>query len=182
MVSTMCKGALMSLLEKLAIVINSPTETEIILKGECMPKCMRYRYFGLVQSESTLENFLLQDNNSCMLLEKNWPFSPRKGSKHINVCYKIKNKEVKLVFCPTMKILAGYQSKPTEEKLFTDHRNIIMGVRPEDFDRYKRVYVEVLKCNGLSVDEKNLFDIPIHRSVLGISYWEMDDGRTHLHV
>lgn len=152
MVNTMCKGALMSLLEKLAIMINSPTETEIILKEECMPKCTRYRYFSLAQSGSTPENFLLQDNKSCMLLEKNWPFSPRKGSKHINVCCKIKNKEVKPVFCPTMKMLADYQSKPTQEKLFTDQRNTIMGVRPEDFNRYKRVYIEVLKCNKLSVD------------------------------
>jgi len=37
-----------------------------------------------------------------------------------------------------------------------------------DFYRYNGVYVEVLKCNELSVDENFPFNIPLHRSVLGI--------------
>ena len=39
-----------------------------------------------------------------------------------------------------------------------------------DFYCYNGVYVEVLKCNELSVNENFLFDIPLHRSVLGIHH------------
>ena len=72
---------------------------------------------------------------------------------------KIKNKEVKLVFFSTDKMVADYQSKPLQGMLFVDHRNMIMGINPEDFDRYKRMYVKVLMHYELYADEDNLFDI-----------------------
>ena len=67
-------------------------------------------------------------------------------------------------------MLADYQSKPVQGKLFYvyDHRNTIMGISPEDFDCYKRMYIEVLKHYELYDDEEDLFDIWIHRSVLEI--------------
>ena len=54
----------------------------------------------------------MQDNKSAIILQKNWPFSTGKGSKHINVRYyyvvdKIKNKEVKMIYCPRDKHTGG---------------------------------------------------------------------------
>ena len=75
----------------------------------------------------------MQGIESCKLLQKNWPFSTRKGSKHINVLYffvvdKIKNNEVELVFCPSKKMLDNYRSKLVQRELFYDHRNTFMGI------------------------------------------------------
>ena len=84
----------------------------------------------------------MQDNKSAILLQKNYPYSSGSGSKHIHVRYyfvvdKIKNKEVKIVFCPTTEMLRDYSSKPQQGALFTSMRNTIMGVKEEDFNIYK---------------------------------------------
>ena len=76
----------------------------------------------------------MQDNQSCILLQKNYPYSNGKGSKHIDVQYffvvdKIKNEEVKIVYCPTEKMIADFSSKPTQRKLFEFQRNTIQGIK-----------------------------------------------------
>ena len=97
-------------------------------------------------------------------MQKNWPFSTRKGSQHINVKYffatdKNKNKELKMIHCPTENMIADYNSKPLQGKLFYDNRNLMMGLDIEEFDRYKRMYVEVLDAYDINVDEDDLFDL-----------------------
>ena len=84
----------------------------------------------------------MQDNKSEILLQKNWPFSTGKGSKHINIRYffvvdKIKNKEVKIIYCPTEEMIVDFNTKPLQGKLFFYFRDKIMGIRKEDFGRYK---------------------------------------------
>ena len=39
------------------------------------------------QGDNNFEDVLMQDNKSFILLQKNWPFSTNKGSKHNSVCY-----------------------------------------------------------------------------------------------
>ena len=106
----------------------------------------------------------MQDNKSAILLQKNWPFSTGKGSQHINVRYffvvdKIKNKEVKIVYCPTEKMIADYNTKPLQGKLFYYFRNKIMGIKLEDFTKYKDNCVEILKQYELWDDEDDLYDL-----------------------
>ena len=72
---------------------------------------------------------------------------------------KIKNKELKLVYCPTEKMVADYNSKPVQGNLFVDFRNTIMCIRFEDFDRYKKMYEEVLKQYDLFEDEDDLYHL-----------------------
>ena len=85
--------------------------------------------------------------------------------KHVHVKYyfvtdKIKNKEVKVVYCPTDELVADYNSKPLQGKLFYRHRNAIMGVREQDFAKYKELYIEVLKRYDLyDNEEDDLMDI-----------------------
>ena len=57
--------------------------------------------------------FIYQDNQSAILLEKNGLKSVGKGSRHIKIKYffitdKVKDKEVKILYCPTDKILAYF--------------------------------------------------------------------------
>ena len=101
MFTTMGRGAIMNVARKLGLNTVSSTETEVVSSGERMPKCIWFRYFRLAQGDKPIEDILMQDNKSAILLQKNWPFSTGKGSKHINVRYffvkdKIDNKEVRL--------------------------------------------------------------------------------------
>ena len=164
MFTTMDKGVMLNIAKKMGLVKISSTETEIVSTGERMPKCTWFRYFRIAQGDSPTEDTLMQDNKSAILLQKNWPFSTRKGSKHINVRYffvvdKIKNKEVKIVYCPTEDMVADYNTKPLQGSLFYYFRNKIMGIKNEDFKRYKDMYVESLKQYGLYENEDDLYDL-----------------------
>ena len=144
---------------------TSSTETEIVSTGERLPKCTWFRYFRLAQGESDKEDILMQDNKSAIILQKNYPYSTRKGSKHIHVRYffavdKVKNKEIKIMHCPTEKMIADYNSKPLQGKLFIDLRNEMLGIKEEDFSIYKNRYLAVLKKYDLYDDaEKDIYDI-----------------------
>ena len=72
---------------------------------------------------------------------------------------KIKNKELKMIHCPTENMIADYNSKPLQGKLFYENINLMMGLDIEEFDRYKRMYVEALDAYDLNVDEDDLFDL-----------------------
>jgi hypothetical protein len=162
---TQGKGAMISVSKKLGVVTTSSTETEIVSTGERLPKCTWFRYFRLAQGESDKEDILMQDNKSAIILQKNYPYSTRKGSKHIHVRYffavdKVKNKEIKIMYCPTEKMIADYNSKPLQGKLFIDLRNEMLGIKEEDFSIYKNRYIAVLKQYDLYDDaEKDIYDI-----------------------
>jgi len=92
----------------------------------------------------------MQDNQSCILLHKNHPFSVGRGSKHINVRYffvidKVEKKEVRIVYCPTEKMVADFSSKPLQGKIFVVHRNTMLGISPDEFSMYKEWYKEAIK-------------------------------------
>jgi len=84
---TMGTGAMINVSKKLGVNKVSSTETEIASTGERFPKCSWFRYFRGVQRSSLKEDILMQDNQSCILLQKNFPYSTGKGSKHIHVLY-----------------------------------------------------------------------------------------------
>ena len=54
-----------------------------------------------------------------------------------------------MVHCPTERMIADYNSKPLQGKLFYDNRNMIMGINTDHFERYKDRYAEVLKAYDL---------------------------------
>ena len=150
--------------KKLGLNTLKSTETEVVSTGERLLKCVWFRYFSISQGDKSVEDILMQDNKSAMKLQKNWPFSTQKGSQHINVKYffatdKIKNKELKMMHCPTEDMIADYNSKPLQGKIFYDNRNLMMGLNIEEFDRYKRMYIEVLDAYDLNFDEDYLFDL-----------------------
>ena len=164
MYTTMGKGALINVAKKLGLVTISSTETEVVATGERLPKCTWFRYFRIAQGGSTTEDILMQDNKSAILLQKNWPFSTGKGSKHINIRYffavdKIKNKEIKVIYCPTEEMIADFNTKPLQGKLFFYFRDKILGIREEDYKRYKDNYVESLKQYELYDGDDDLYDL-----------------------
>ena len=147
---TQGRGAMISVSKKLGVLTTSSTETEIVSAGERLPKCTWFRYFRIAQGEEVKEDILLQDNKSAIILQKNYPYSTRKGSKHIHVRYffvvdKIEKKEIKILYCPTDEMIADYNSKPLQGQLFIHMRNLLLGIKPEDFDEYKRRYRAILE-------------------------------------
>ena len=134
----MGQGATTSVSKKLGLVAVSSAEIEIIADDERFPKCVWFRHFRLAQGDSDKEDVLTQDNASRVLLRKNHPFSVEKGSKHMNVrCFfvvdKLEKKEVKIVHCPSDKMVADFSSKPLQGSLFRHHRNAMQGIVDNDF-------------------------------------------------
>jgi hypothetical protein len=78
-----------------------------------------------------------------MLLQKNGLFSVGKGSKHIHIRYlfatdKIEKKELKLIHCPTDKMIADFSTKPLQGAKFIEFRDQMQGICAKDYDDYKR--------------------------------------------
>jgi len=107
----------------------------------------------------------MHDNQTAMLLEKNYPFSVWKGSKHINIRYffvteKVQKREVKVLYCPTSDMIADYNTKPLQGVLFVKFRDLIMGINQKEFDVYKQHYKDVLtQYNLFDEHESDLFNI-----------------------
>ena len=92
----------------------------------------------------------LKSCKSCMLLQKNGHFSVGKGSKHIHIRYffatdKIEKKEIRLIYCPTDKMIADYSTKPLQGAKFVEFRDLMLGIRASDYNEYKRQYIAILK-------------------------------------
>ena len=122
-------------------------------------------FLAYLRTEETIEDLLLQNNKSAILLQKNWPFWTGKGSKHIHVRYffvvnKIKNKEVRIIHCSTEEMVADFNTKPLQGMIFIYFRNKTMGIKSEEYDMYKRAYKEVLiKQCDLFENKEDLFTI-----------------------
>ena len=147
---TIDRGAMINQSKKLGAVTNSLTEMEIILNSEQFPKCTWFRYFRLAQGDNAKEDILMQNNMSAITLQKNYPYSTRKGTKYICTCYyfiidKINNKEVKIIYCLTEKMIADFSSKPIQELMLKQQRNTIIGLKEEDFEMHKAQYRRIIK-------------------------------------
>jgi hypothetical protein len=85
--------------------------------------------YGVTQNQ----NFLLQDNQSSILLERNGRASSGKRTQHINICYffitdRVNMKEVEIEWCPTKKMVANFMTKPLQGSHFRRLRDLSMGM------------------------------------------------------
>ena len=73
---------------------------------------------------------------------------------------KIRKNEVKIVYCPTDKMVADFSSKLLQGRIFVIHRNTMMGISIDDYKIYKGWYEESLKRYRLWDDkEGDLYDL-----------------------
>jgi hypothetical protein len=84
------------------------------------------------QGYGIVENLLLQDNKSSILLEKNGKASSGKRTRHINIRYffitdRVNKKEISIEWCPTKDMVADFMTKPLQGSHFRRLRDIIMG-------------------------------------------------------
>ena len=78
------------------------------------------------------DNILYQDNKSAMLLETNGLALSSKRTKHINIRYnyvadRVAKGDLRVVWCPTEKMIADFLTKPLQGKAFVEFRNLLMG-------------------------------------------------------
>jgi hypothetical protein len=67
--------------------MKSLTESELVGVNHMMPIMLWTCYFLLSQGYEIVENLLLQDNKSLILLEQNGMASSGKRTRHINIRY-----------------------------------------------------------------------------------------------
>ncbi len=111
---------------------RSSTESELVGVDDMMPIILWTRYFLLSQGYGIIENLLLQDNKSAILLEQNGKASSSKCSRHINIryfflCDRVNMKEISVHWCPTKEMVADSWTKPLQGSHFRKLRDNIMG-------------------------------------------------------
>ncbi len=79
-----------------------------------------------------MQNLLLQDNKSSMLLKQNSKPSSGKCTGHNNIQYfsitdRVDMLEVEIMWCPTKEMVADFMTKPLQGSHFRRLRSIIMG-------------------------------------------------------
>ncbi len=84
---TMGRGFPISVSTKQKLNTKSSTESELVGVDNMMPIIMWTCYFLLSQGYGVIENLLLQDNKSSILLERNRKASSGKRTRHINIVY-----------------------------------------------------------------------------------------------
>ena len=82
----------------------------------------------MAQGYGIVENLLLQDNKSSILLEQNGKASSGKRTRHINIRYffitdRVNMKEISIEWC----MVADFITKPLQGSHFKRLRDIIMG-------------------------------------------------------
>jgi hypothetical protein len=114
---------------------HSSTKSELVGVDDMMPIIVWSHYFLMAQGYGVTQNllFLLQDNKSSMLLEKNGRASSGKCTRHINIRYyfitdRVNTKEVEIEWCPTKEMVADFMTKPLQGSHFRSLRDLIMGM------------------------------------------------------
>ncbi len=111
---------------------KSSTESELAGVDDMMPIILWTCYFQLEQGYEVIENLLLQDNKSLILLERNGRASSGNRTRHKNIRYffildQVIMKEVTIDWCPTKQMVADFMMKPLQGRQFRNLRDYIIG-------------------------------------------------------
>ncbi len=96
---------------------KSSTESKLVGVNDMMPVMHWTCDFLFSQGYGIVENLLLQDNKSLILLERNGKALSGKCTRHINIQYffitdRVNMKEISIGWCPTKKVVADFMTKP----------------------------------------------------------------------
>ena len=125
-------GAIHCKSSKQKLNTKSSTESELVGMSDYLPYNLWARMFLSEQGYELNTNTIFQDNQSAIRMETNGRTSCTGNSRHIDIRYffvadKVKQKEVKIQYCPTELMIADYFTKPLQGRLFHTLRDIIMG-------------------------------------------------------
>jgi hypothetical protein len=111
---------------------RSSTVSELVGVDDMMPIIIWTCYFLLLQGYGIVENLLMQDNKSSILLEQNRKALSSKCTRHINIRYffitdQVNMKEISPHWRPTKEMVADFWTKPLQGSHFRKLRDYIMG-------------------------------------------------------
>ena len=71
--------------------------------------------------------------------------SVEQNSRHVNIKHffvtdRVKDKELKVMYCPTKEMIADLFTKPLQGILFTTHQDTVLGISQEDMLLYRKKY------------------------------------------
>ena len=89
----------------------------------------------MAQGIEIKDNILYRDNKSAILLAENGRASSSKRTKHIEIRYyyvadRIKEGDLRVVWCPTDQMIADYLTKPLQGRFFVQFWDMLMGAVP----------------------------------------------------
>jgi hypothetical protein len=156
---TFGQGAVYARSLKQKLNTRSSTETELVSFDDGMPQNLWALYFTKHQGRFLKDNIAYQDNTSTIRMEENGKMSTGKMTKHINIRYffctdRIKKGELSVKYCPTLDMIADYFTKPLQGSLFRKLRDLVMGITPADFEKYKRRHEEVSMWRKQKIEQK----------------------------
>lgn len=136
MVMSLGKGCPISGSWRQKLNTKSSTEAELVGVDDCMHVIVWTRNFLTDQGFKIQDNVIFQDNQSAMLLERNGRASSGRRTRHVNIRYffvadRIKNKELRVEYCPTDDMWGDYMTKTLQGSKFKRMRGVIMNL-PED--------------------------------------------------
>ena len=72
--------------------------------------------------------------------------SAGKGTMHVTIFFtdKVMNNELKVIYCPTKKMIGDFFTKPLQGALFIE-QNAILGIKTDDFPLYMKQYTEFIQ-------------------------------------
>ena len=126
------RGTIYCKSSKQKLNVKSSTEGEIVGTSDFLPFSIWTTYFLSEQGYDVVGSKLHQDNMAGIEIEKNGLISCGQKSKHINVRYffikdRLDTNKIKVVYCPTDRMLADFLSKPLQGKRFRILRGALMG-------------------------------------------------------
>jgi hypothetical protein len=129
---TMGRGFPISVLAKQKLNTRSSTESVLVGANDMMPIICWTCYFLLSQGYGIIENLLLQDNKSLILLEQNGKALSGKRTRHVNIqdffiTDRVNMKEISIDWCPAKKMVADFMTQPLQGSQFRELRDYIMG-------------------------------------------------------
>jgi hypothetical protein len=116
---------------------KSSTEAELVGASDYLPNTMWVKMFLEAQGYVLEENYLEQDNESAIKMEKNGRSSAGPRSRHIDIRYfwikdRTQSNGIKIRHCPTLQMLADFFTKPLQGALFTKFRDVLLGYEHVD--------------------------------------------------
>ena len=107
-VTSLGHGAIYCASTKQNIITSSSTGAELVGVAESLSKILWCRHFMEKQGCVVEDVYVYQDNQRAILLENNGMRSVGKGTIHVKIKYffvtdKIKDNELKVIWCPTEK-------------------------------------------------------------------------------
>ncbi len=111
---------------------HSSTESEIVAVDDLIPQILWAHLFMKAQGFAVSDNILYQDNKSVMLLEMNGRASSSNRTRRIEIWYyyvanRVANGHLRVVWCPTDKMIADFLTKPLQGKAFVEFQGLLMG-------------------------------------------------------